>query len=54
MLSMGSIFFSLIVAPLKHGFSMLKHSEVYSSKFVIFDILDTNILKTCIHLLLIV
>ena len=48
MLPMGSIFFPLIVAP-------LCYVETYSNiQKLIFDDMDTNIIRRCVHLLLIV
>ena len=49
---MGSILFPLIIAPLKHVVSSkLKHTLPFK---VIFDDRDTNILRMCVHILLIV
>ena len=46
-LPMGSIFFSLTVA----FFTCFLYIEIYSTSF---DDMDTNILRVCVHLLLIV
>ena len=52
MLPMGSIFFPLIVAPFK---SWILNIETYSTiQKLIFDDIDTNILRMCVYLLLIV
>ena len=51
-LPMGSIFFPLIVALLKHGFLYVEPYPTIQK--LIFDDTDTNILKMCVHSLLIV
>ena len=52
MLPMGSIFFLLIVAPYKTCFSLIERFSAIQK--LGFDDTDTDILRTCVRLLLIV